>query len=217
MIKRIDPHIGLLHRGTEKLMEYKTYTQALPYMDRLDYASVLSNEYTYCLAVEKLLNIRAPKRAQYIRMLFAELMRITNHTIVLGGSLLDIGAITPFFWLFEEREKVLEFSERASGSRMHAAYFRPGGVHRDIPIGFLDDVWDFIRKFGERLSELEDMAINNRIVMQRMQNIGIIDAETALNASFSYVSRMLLLSRLRYTFFVFSFFSSAASCCGVPE
>merc|ERR1719350_432853 len=150
-VTRADPHIGLLHRGTEKLIEYNTYLQALPYFDRLDYVSMMCNEQAYSLAVEKLLNIDVPLRAKYLRVLFGELTRILNHIMGIGTHILDVGGITPFFWLFEEREKMMEFYERASGARMHAAYVRPGGVHQDIPIGLLDDIYEFITKFGERL------------------------------------------------------------------
>ncbi len=135
VVERADPHIGLLHRGTEKLIEYKTYLQALPYFDRLDYVSPMCQEHTYALAVEKLLGIEAPPRAQYIRVLFAEITRVLNHLLAVPAMALDTGAITPFFWYFEEREKLLEFHERVSGARFHAAYFRPGGVHQDLPAG----------------------------------------------------------------------------------
>ncbi|XP_068157681.1 NADH-quinone oxidoreductase subunit D [Drosophila tropicalis] len=176
-----DPHIGLLHRGTEKLIEHKTYLQALPYFDRLDYVSCMANEQAYSLAVEKLLNIEVPRRAKYIRTLFAELMRLTNHTMAVSSAILDCGAITPLFWLFEEREKMFEFSERASGARMHACYIRPGGVASDIPLGFSEDLYAFITQFKDRLDEVEDVVTDNRI--WRMRNIGIgqITAYEALN------------------------------------
>ncbi|XP_064535725.1 NADH-ubiquinone oxidoreductase 49 kDa subunit [Drosophila montana] len=176
-----DPHIGLLHRGTEKLIEYKTYTQALPYFDRLDYVSCMACEQAYSLAVEKLLNIEIPPRAKFIRTLCGELMRLTNHTMAVGTSVLDCGAITPLFWLFEEREKLYEFSERLSGARLHAAYIRPGGVAQDMPIGFSDDLYKFIKAFSDRLDEVEDVVTDNRI--WRMRNIGIgrISAHDALN------------------------------------
>ena len=132
IVERAEPHIGLLHRGTEKLIEYKNYLQALPYFDRLDYVSMLSQEHTYCLAIEKLVNVNIPERAQYIRVLFAEITRILNHLLAVGCHAMDVGAMTPFLWGFEEREKLMEFYERISGARMHAAYFRPGGVHTDI-------------------------------------------------------------------------------------
>merc|ERR1712168_1344829 len=180
-VTRADPHIGLLHRGTEKLIEYKAYLQALPYFDRLDYVSMMCNEQAYSLAVEKLLNIDVPLRAKYIRVLFGELTRILNHITGIGTHILDVGGITPFFWLFEEREKMMEFYERASGARMHAAYVRPGGVHQDIPIGLLDDIYEFITKFSERLDEVEDLITENRIWIDRTTNIGVLPAEDALN------------------------------------
>jgi len=180
-VLRADPHIGLLHRGTEKLIEYKTYMQALPYIDRLDYVSMMCNEQCYSLAVEKLLNIDVPLRAKYIRVMLGELTRILNHLMGIGTHILDIGGITPFFWLFEEREKMMEFYERASGARMHAAYVRPGGVHQDLPIGFLDDLYDLVRKFPERLDEVEDLVTNNRIWISRTKDIGVISSEDALS------------------------------------
>jgi len=186
-VMRADPHIGLLHRGTEKLIEYKTYTQALPYFDRLDYVSMMGNEQCYALAVEKLLNIDIPLRAKYIRVLFAELTRILNHLMQIGTHALDIGALTPFFWLFEEREKMMEFYERVSGARMHAAYIRPGGVSLDMPLGLMDDIYDFSAKFGERIDEMEDVLTANRIWKQRTVDIGIVSAEDALNYGFSGV------------------------------
>ncbi|XP_052864699.1 NADH-ubiquinone oxidoreductase 49 kDa subunit-like [Anopheles cruzii] len=186
-VMRADPHIGLLHRGTEKLIEYKTYTQALPYFDRLDYVSMMCNEQCYSLAVEKLLNVDIPLRAKYIRVLFAEVTRILNHIMAVGTHALDIGALTPFFWLFEEREKMMEFYERVSGARMHAAYIRPGGVAQDIPLGLLDDIHEFASKFGERLDEVEDVLTANRIWVQRTVGIGVVSAEDALNYGFSGV------------------------------
>ncbi|XP_018330861.1 NADH-ubiquinone oxidoreductase 49 kDa subunit [Agrilus planipennis] len=187
LVKRSDPHIGLLHRGTEKLIEYKTYTQALPYFDRLDYVSMMCNEQCYSLAIEKLLGIDIPLRAKYIRTLFAEITRILNHIMGITTHALDIGALTPFFWLFEEREKLMEFYERVSGARMHAAYIRPGGVSLDLPIGLLDDIYDFSRKFNERLDEVEDVLTTNRLWMQRTVDVGIVSAEDALNYGFSGV------------------------------
>ncbi|XP_060661062.1 LOW QUALITY PROTEIN: NADH-ubiquinone oxidoreductase 49 kDa subunit [Drosophila nasuta] len=186
-VMRADPHIGLLHRGTEKLIEYKTYTQALPYFDRLDYVSMMCNEQCYSLAVEKLLNIEVPLRAKYIRTLFAELTRILNHIMAVGTHALDVGALTPFFWLFEEREKMMEFYERVSGARMHAAYIRPGGVSLDMPLGLMDDIYEFASKFSERLDEVEDVLSTNRIWVQRTEDIGIVSAEEALNYGFSGV------------------------------
>ncbi|XP_015376596.1 PREDICTED: NADH dehydrogenase [ubiquinone] iron-sulfur protein 2, mitochondrial [Diuraphis noxia] len=187
VVIRADPHIGLLHRGTEKLIEYKTYTQALPYFDRLDYVSMMCNEQCYSLAVEKLLNIEIPLRAKYIRTLFAEITRLLNHIMAIGTHALDIGAMTPFFWLFEEREKMMEFYERVSGARMHAAYIRPGGVSQDIPLGLMDDIYQFSSKFGERIDETEDMLTNNGIWITRTRDIGVVSAEDALNLGFSGV------------------------------
>ena len=141
VIKRADPHIGLLHRGTEKLIENKSYMQALPYFDRLDYVSMMAQEHAYALAVEKLLNCQVPLRASYIRVLFSELTRIMNHLLALSCHALDVGAMTPLLWVFEEREKLMEFYERVSGARMHAAYIRPGGVSQDLPLGLLNDIY----------------------------------------------------------------------------
>jgi NADH dehydrogenase (ubiquinone) Fe-S protein 2 len=186
-VLRADPHIGLLHRATEKLIEYKTYTQALPYFDRLDYVSMMVNEQCYSLAVEKLLNIDIPKRAKYIRVLFAEITRILNHIMAIGTHALDIGALTPFFWLFEEREKMMEFYERASGARMHAAYVRPGGVALDLPIGLMDDIHSWAEQYPQRIDEVEDLLTENRIWKQRTVDIGIVPSEAALNWGFSGV------------------------------
>ena len=144
IIERIDPHVGLLHRGTEKLIEYKTYLQALPYFDRLDYCSPLAQEYSYVLAIEKLLNVEVPERAQYLRVLFAELTRICNHMLNIGAHVMDVGAMTPNLWVFELREDCLNFFERASGARMHSAWFRPGGVHQDVPLKLLTDIGDWV-------------------------------------------------------------------------
>jgi len=187
IVERADPHIGLLHRGTEKLIEYKTYSQALPYFDRLDYVSMMSQEHTYCLAVEKLCNANVPIRAQYLRVLFAELTRILNHLLAVGCHAMDVGAMTPFLWLFEEREKLMEFYERVSGARMHAAYFRPGGVRTDIPLGLLNDIYIFCDQFNLRLTEMEDMLTENRIWKQRLVDIGVVTAKDAVNWGFSGV------------------------------
>jgi NADH dehydrogenase (ubiquinone) Fe-S protein 2 len=162
-VLKAEPHIGLLHRGTEKLIEHKTYLQSLPYFDRLDYVSMMSQEHTFVLAVEKLLNIKVPLRAQYIRVLFSELTRILNHLLAVGCHAMDVGAMTPFLWAFEEREKLMEFYERVSGARMHSAYIRFGGVSQDIPIGLLDDIFIFCEQFSLRLDEMEQMLSNNRI------------------------------------------------------
>jgi len=180
VIIRADPHIGLLHRGTEKLMEYKTFNQGLPYFDRLDYVSMMVNEQCYSLAIENLLGVTAPPRAQFIRVLFAEQTRIANHIMGLTTHALDVGAMTPFFWMFEEREKLMEFSERASGARMHAAYVRPGGVNQDLPLGFLDDCYDWAMRFSARIDELEEMLTENRIWRQRTVDVGVVTAEQAM-------------------------------------
>lgn len=184
-VLRADPHIGLLHRGTEKLIEYKTYTQALPYFDRLDYVSMMVNEQAFCLAIEKLLNIEVPPRAKWIRTLFGEITRIKNHMMSVGSHALDVGAMTPFFWFFEEREKLMEFYERVSGARLHAAYYRPGGVALDIPLGLMEDIHEWLAKFGQRLDEVDDLLTENRIWKQRTIDIGIVSAEDALNLGMS--------------------------------
>jgi len=187
IVDRADPHIGLLHRGTEKLIEYKNYLQALPYFDRLDYVSMMSQEHTFCLAVEKLLNTKIPLRAQYIRVIFAEITRILNHLLAVGCHAMDVGAMTPFLWSFEEREKLMEFYERVSGARMHAAYFRPGGVSTDLPKGLLDDIFIFVEQFTLRLTEVEDMLTENRIWKQRLVDIGIVTQNDSYKWGFSGV------------------------------
>lgn len=187
LVHRCDPHIGLLHRGTEKLIEHKNYLQALPYFDRLDYVSMMAQEHAYCLAVENLFNIKVPKRAQYIRVIYDELTRILNHLLAVGCHALDVGAMSPMFWAFEEREKLLEFYERVSGARMHAAYYRPGGVNEDLPLGLLEDIYNFINQFKYRLDEIEEMLTSNRIWKQRLVNIGVISAEKAKEYGFSGV------------------------------
>lgn len=187
IVERADPHIGLLHRGTEKLIEYKSYLQALPYFDRLDYVSMMSQEHTFCLAVEKLLNVKVPLRAQYIRVLFAEITRILNHLLAVGCHAMDVGAMTPFLWSFEEREKLMEFYERVSGARMHAAYFRPGGVSVDIPVKLLNDIYLFADQFTIRLAEVEDMLTENRIWKQRLVDIGVVSSKDAMDWGFSGV------------------------------
>jgi len=156
VVERADPHIGLLHRGTEKLIEHKTYIQALPYFDRLDYVSMMAQEHTYSLAIEKLAGVTVPRRGQVIRVIFLEITRILNHLLAVGCHALDVGAMSPFMWAFEEREKLMEFYERVSGARMHSAYFRPGGVVSDIPEGLSDDIYLFISQFNLRLAEIED-------------------------------------------------------------
>jgi len=187
VILRADPHIGLLHRGTEKLIENKTYLQALPYFDRLDYVSMMAQEQAYSLAIEKLANFNVSPRAQAIRVLFGEITRLLNHMLAVGCHALDVGAMTPFLWLFEEREKLLEFYERVSGARMHAAYIRPGGVSSDLPLGLLDDIYSFAKQFIFRLNEMEEMLTCNRIWKERLIDIGIITAKDAINLGFSGV------------------------------
>lgn len=186
-VLRADPHIGLLHRGTEKLIEYKTYLQALPYFDRLDYVSMMAQEHGYCLAVENLLKCQVPLRAKFIRVIFSEITRILNHLLAVTTHALDVGALTPFLWGFEEREKLMEFYERVSGARMHAAYFRPGGVSQDLPLGLLDDVYYFCNQFLYRVAEIEDLLTANRIWKQRLVDIGVVNYEQALDWGFSGV------------------------------
>ncbi len=187
IIRKADPHIGLLHRGTEKLIEYKNFLQALPYFDRLDYVSMMAQEHTYSLAVERLGKIKVPRRAQYIRVIFLEITRILNHLLAVGCHALDVGAMTPFLWCFEEREKLMEFYERVSGARMHAAYIRPGGVHSDLPLGFSDDLYIFIKQFKIRLLEVIEILSNNRIWKNRLIDIGIITSKKAIEWGFSGV------------------------------
>lgn len=187
VVVRAEPHIGLLHRGTEKLIEYKTYLQALPYFDRLDYVSMMAQEHAYSLAVEKLLNCEVPLRAQYIRVLFCEITRILNHLLALTTHAMDVGALTPFLWAFEEREKLLEFYERVSGARMHASYIRPGGVAQDLPLGCSEDMFRFCEQFASRIDEIEEMLTNNRIWKQRLVDIGTVTARQALDWGFSGV------------------------------
>lgn len=186
-IIRADAHIGLLHRGTEKLMEYKTYMQCLPYLDRLDYVSMMAQEHVYSLAVENLLKVDVPLRGQFIRVLFLEITRILNHLLAVTTHALDVGALTPFLWGFEEREKLMEFYERVSGARMHSAYIRPGGVFLDLPIGLLDDIYKFIEQFIKRLNEIEELLTGNRIWKQRLVDIGKISLEDCLSYGFSGV------------------------------
>ena len=186
-IKRADPHIGLLHRGTEKLIEVKTYLQALPYVDRLDYVSMMAQEHTFSLVLEKFLNLQVPLRAKFIRVIFCEITRLLNHLLAIGCHALDVGAMTPMFWSFEEREKLIEFYERVSGSRMHANYIRPGGVNYDIPDGFLDDLYIFNNNFKIRLNEIDEMLSSNRIWKQRLVDIGKISSLDAKQWGFSGV------------------------------
>lgn len=187
IVERVDPHIGLLHRGTEKLIETKTYLQAMPYFDRLDYVAPMNQEHAFCLAVERLLDIEVPKRGQLIRVLYSEIGRILSHMLNITTQALDVGALTPPLWGFEEREKLMVFYERASGSRMHAAYFRPGGVHQDLPVKLIEDIRDFIPPFLTLCDDLEGLLTDNRIFKQRNVDIGIVSLEDAWAWGFSGV------------------------------
>jgi len=185
IVDRCDPHIGLLHRGTEKLIEYKTYVQAIPYFDRLDYVSPMCEEHAFALGVETLLNIEAPPRARYIRVLFAELTRVLNHLLNVTTFALDLGATTPTLWGFEERERGMEFYERVSGARMHANYFRPGGVHQDMPAGLADDMMAWIEHLPTVIDDLEELLSENRIFKQRTVDIGTVGRADALAWGFT--------------------------------
>ena len=185
VIERADPHIGLLHRGTEKLIEHKTYLQALPYFDRLDYISPMNQEHAFALAVEKLLQIEAPRRAQFIRVLYCEIGRILNHLLNITTFALDVGAMTPLLWGFEEREELMGFYERASGARLHAAYFRPGGVHQDIPEGLAEDILVWAERFPSFINDMETLLTGNRIFKQRTVDIGVVTLEEALDLGFT--------------------------------
>jgi NADH-quinone oxidoreductase subunit D len=185
VIERADPHIGLLHRGTEKLIEYKTYLQAVPYFDRLDYVSPMNQEHAFALAVEKLMGIEVPPRGQYIRVLYSEITRILNHLLNICTFAIDVGAMTPILWGFEARERLMEFYERASGARLHAAYFRPGGVHQDLPAGLLEDIAEFCETFPPLIDDFETLLTDNRIFRQRTVDIGVISAEDAYDWGFS--------------------------------
>lgn len=185
VVERADPHIGLLHRGTEKLIEYKTYMQALPYFDRLDYVSPMNQEHAFALAVEKLMGLEVPERAQYIRVLFCELTRILNHILNITTFALDVGAITPALWAFEEREKGMEFYDRVCGARLHANYVRPGGVSMDLPRGLMDDMWDWTEAFPKVLNDLDSLLTGNRIFKQRTVDIGVVTKEQAIDWGFT--------------------------------
>ena len=185
VVTRADPHIGLLHRGTEKLIEYKTYLQAVPYFDRLDYVAPMNQEHAFALAVEKLLGITVPPRGQYIRVLYSEIGRVLNHILNLTTFALDVGAMTPILWGFEERERLMEFYERASGARLHAAYFRPGGVHQDLPAGLLEDIAEFCRTFPQAIDHMEGLLTDNRIFRQRTVDIGVVTPEECYDLGFS--------------------------------
>ncbi len=185
VVERADPHIGLLHRGTEKLIEHKTYLQALPYFDRLDYVSPMAQEHAFALAVEKLLKCEIPIRAKYLRVVFCEFTRILNHLLNITTFALDVGAMTPLLWMFEEREKILEFYERASGARFHSAYIRPGGIAKDIDDKLVEDMYTFLETFPKALADMEGLISENRIFKQRLVNIGVVSAKEALDWGFS--------------------------------
>ncbi len=187
VVERVDPHIGLLHRGTEKLIEYKTYLQALPYFDRLDYVAPMNQEHAFALAIERLAGIEVPRRASIIRVLYCEIGRILNHLLNVTTQAMDVGALTPPLWGFEEREKLMVFYERASGSRMHAAYFRAGGVHQDLTPQLLDDIEAWCRQFPPVIDDIEGLLTNNRIFKQRNVDIGVVSQQDALNWGFSGV------------------------------
>ena len=187
VVERVDPHIGLLHRGTEKLIEHKTYLQALPYFDRLDYVAPMNQEHAFALAVERLCGITIPPRASYIRVLYSEIGRILNHIMNTTMQALDVGALTPPVWGFEEREKLMVFYERASGSRMHAAYVRPGGVHQDLPQALLDDIYKWCEQFPRVIDDIETLLTGNRIFKQRNVDIGVVKAQDAIDWGFSGV------------------------------
>jgi len=187
VVVKADPHIGLLHRGTEKLIEYKTVLQALPYFDRLDYVSMMAQEHTFSLAVEKLANISVSPKVLLIRVLFLEITRILSHLLSVGCHAMDVGAMTPFLWAFEEREKLMEFYERVSGARMHAAYIRPGGLSSDFPAELLCDIKVFSLNFSDRLAEIEEMLTNNRIWKERLVDVGIVSSKQAADWGFSGV------------------------------
>jgi NADH-quinone oxidoreductase subunit D len=185
VVERLDPHIGLLHRGTEKLIEYKTYLQAIPYFDRLDYVSPMCQEHAFVLAVEKLLGLEVPLRGQYIRVLFDEITRILNHLLNIPAYAMDVGAVTPFLWAFEQRELLMEFYERVSGARLHAAYYRPGGVHQDLPAGIIEDIAAWAEKFPPVLDDIEGLLTENRIFKQRLVDIGKVSAKDAIDWGFT--------------------------------
>ena len=187
IVERVDPHIGLLHRGTEKLIEHKTYLQAIPYFDRLDYVAPMNQEHAFCLAIEKLMDIEVPRRAQFIRVLYSEIGRILSHMLNVTTQAMDVGALTPPVWGFEEREKLMVFYERACGSRMHAMYFRPGGVHQDLPPALINDMLNWCDQFPQKLKDIETLLTENRIFKQRNVNIGIVSKKDAYEWGFSGV------------------------------
>ncbi|MHA1157914.1 MAG: NADH-quinone oxidoreductase subunit D [Alphaproteobacteria bacterium] len=187
VVERVDPHVGLLHRGTEKLMEHKTYLQAVPYLSRLDYVAPMNQEHAFALAVEKLVGVTVPRRGQLIRVFFCEISRLLNHLLNITTQALDVGALTPPLWGFEEREKLMVFYERASGSRMHAAYIRPGGVHRDLPQALIDDIEAFCDPFLKVVDDIDTLLTPNRIFKQRNVDIGVVDLDEAWRMGFSGV------------------------------
>ena len=187
VVEKADPHIGLLHRGTEKLIEHKTYTQAVPYFDRLDYVAPMNQEHAFALAIEKILKIEVPIRAQFIRVMFCEIGRILSHLLNITTQAMDVGALTPTLWGFEEREKLMGFYERVSGSRLHANYFRTGGVHKDLPLGLDTDISKFCNQFPKIINDLETLLTDNRIFKQRNVDIGVVTKQDALDYSFSGV------------------------------
>lgn len=187
VVERVDPHIGLLHRGTEKLIEHKTYLQAVPYFDRLDYVAPMNQEHAFSLAIEKLIGLEVPKRAQYIRVLYSEIGRLLSHLLNVTTQAMDVGALTPPLWGFEEREKLMIFYERVSGSRMHAAYVRPGGVHQDLPAGLAEDIFEFCEHFPKAVADIETLITDNRIFKQRNADIGVVSIEDAYKWGFSGV------------------------------
>ena len=187
IVERVDPHIGLLHRGTEKLIEHKTYLQAVPYFDRLDYVAPMNQEHAFALAVERLLGITVPRRGQLIRVLYSEIGRLLSHLLNVTTQALDVGALTPPLWGFEEREKLMVFYERASGSRMHAAYFRPGGVHQDLPQKLVDDIGAFCDPFLKAVDDIDELLTENRIFKQRNVDIGVVSLDDAWKWGFSGV------------------------------
>ena len=187
IVERVDPHIGLLHRGTEKLIEHKTYLQAIPYFDRLDYVAPMNQEHAFCLAIEKLMGIEVPRRAQFIRVLYSEIGRILSHMLNITTQAMDVGALTPPVWGFEEREKLMVFYERACGSRMHAMYFRPGGVHQDLPPALISDMLAWCEQFPEKLNDIETLLTGNRIFKQRNVDIGVVSKQDCYDWGFSGV------------------------------
>lgn len=187
IVERCDPHIGLLHRGTEKLMESRTYLQNLPYLDRLDYVAPMNQEHAWCLAIEKLTGTTVPRRGSLIRVLYCEIGRVLNHLMNVTTQAMDVGAMTPLTWGFEEREKLMVFYERACGARMHAAYFRPGGVHQDLPQALCDDIWQWTEEFGEILGDIDGLLTENRIFKQRNVDIAVVSQQECFDLGFSGV------------------------------